>query len=102
MAAQEVLEPVDQVLKRLRGESLPLRWYETLEHAVGQVIESLRHTDLTDKSSLKVCKRCYNNFKQNVESLKFLKQHDLSGCGHLELLLDVEDIKNLGQLLLNF
>jgi len=101
VAAEEVLEPADQVLEGLRSESQPVWWHHTVENAAGQVIESLRHTDLTDKGTLKIHKRVAHKRQKNIESLKFLQQHNLCGHWHIKLLLDVEDVELVGQLILN-
>jgi len=43
----EVLDPVDQILERLRSERLPLAGHEAIEDGVCHLFELLRHTDLT-------------------------------------------------------
>jgi len=44
----------------------------TIEDAVCQVIKSLRHTDLTDKRTLKILERATDEHKKDVEALKLL------------------------------
>jgi len=102
VALQEVLEPVDQVLERAWSKSEPLWWNETLEHAVGQVVESLRHTNLTDQSTLQVLEWGSHQDEEHIEALKLLEKHNLCWGWDFELLLDVEEIELLWELFLKF
>jgi len=62
VAADKVVKPSNQVLKRLGRSTTtqPIWWHLTIEDTIRQVIELLRHTDLTDKRLLKIREAALN------------------------------------------